>query len=151
MKSRLGVMVFVISTLFAPSMFAAENPPPPPTSALDKGKIFGEVMTKFKELAGKPFAVGSCDKKDNEFVTSIVLYQLNESELFEIENSMKKFFYIRVKGNPSVFFQEDAGTFKEIPLPQIPTVLRGAGASEFLKSIDPSQPERGDCIARRVE
>jgi hypothetical protein len=152
MKSRLGIIALVIGMMVSSSSFAADMQPNKPNVSAEKdsGTTFGEGLTGFKKMAGHPLATGTCDKKGDHFATNIVLYDFDGVQLFEITNSDKKFFFVRLGLEPEAFFEERGGEYKEIPLAEIYATLNVAGAQEFRKSIDPAAAE-SDCTAQRFE
>ncbi len=152
MNVRMSIIAITVALFAAPTSFAGATAPkaPKPSAEKDSGKQFGEAMIKFKEKAGHPTMVGMCDKKGETYATHVVLWVINGIQLFEIENSGKKFFYVRSGPEPKGFFQESNGKFKEISLEQMPTVLTESGVSEFLKSISTPISDH-DCVAKKLE
>lgn len=153
MNVRMSIIAITVALFAASTSFAGATAPkaPKPSAEKDSGKQFAEAMTVFKEKAGHPTMAGMCDKKGETYATHVVLWEIDEIQLFEIKNSGQNFFYLRSGSGSLAFYQEKVGKFTKIDLGRIPGVLKASGASEFLKSLDPSLELNHDCVAKKLE
>lgn len=148
-----SLLTSLVVGLVAPVyVFAEEVPasPPPDHATTDLSKLYGDAILKVKEMAGSPTIVGACDKKAEAYTTSVSVYLIEKIELFEVEHTGRRFYYVFDGRVPKAFVEERDGKFIPIRYPDIQNVLRDAGAIEFGKSIDPSEPT-DDCISQKIK